>query len=209
MVSRREYRRTAARLDKDIAGDLKFPREEYLRRYEKIRAAMDRRGLACLLVTGNTGWYNGEQANLRHVTGLDVWLEPLFAVFPLSGDPVVFYKEGILSQRTLRPAAPVTLESTPLKPGTGNAAYFEPFVVKKVKELGFDGKTVGLAVERVFPVNALRELDKEVPHATLVDANDLMNEVRLVKSAEEIKFLRRSGYCADKAMEALLGSGRY
>jgi Xaa-Pro aminopeptidase len=35
-----------------------------------------------------------------------------------------------------------------------------------------------------------------------------MNEVRLVKSAEEIKFLRRSGYCADKAMEALIDAVR-
>ena len=208
VVSRREYRKKGVRLEKDIAGDLTFSREEYQRRYEKIRAAMDRRGLVCLVITGNTGWFNGEQANLRYVTGLDVWLEPLFAVFPLEGDPVVFYKGGIFSQRTMRSAAPITFESTPLKPNTGNAAYFEPLVAKKVKELGFDGKVVGLAVERVFPVNALRELEKEVAHATLVDANDLMNEVRLVKSAEEIKFLWRSGYCADKAMEALIDAVR-
>jgi Xaa-Pro aminopeptidase len=208
VVSRREYRKKGVHLEKDIAGDLTFSREEYLRRYDKIRAAMDRRGLVCLVITGNTGWFNGEQANLRYITGLDVWLEPLFAVFPLEGDPVVFYKGGIFSQRTMRSAAPVAFESTPLKPGTGNAAYFEPFVAKKVKELGLDGKVVGLAVERIFPVNALRELKKEVPHATLVDANDLMNEVRLVKSAEEINFLRRSGYCADKAMEALIDAVR-
>jgi len=205
---RKEYLKTAVTFDKDIAGDLTFSRGEYLRRFEKIRAAMERRGLACLVITGNTGWFNGEQANLRYVTGLEIWLEPLFVVFPLKGDPVVFYKQGIFSQRALVPAAPVTLEGTPLKPGTGNAAYFEPFVAKKVKELGFDGKTVGLVVERVFPANALRELQREAPHAKFVDADDLMNEVRLVKSAEEIKFLRRSGYCADRAMEALIDAVR-
>ena len=208
VMSRRDYRKKGVTLDKDIAGDLTFSRGEYLRRYEKMRAAMDRRGLACLVVTGNTGWFNGEQANLRYVTGLDIWLEPWFAVFPLQGDPVVFYKQGVFSQRGLSPTAPIALEGTPLKPGTGNGAYFEPFVAKKVKELGFDGKTVGLAIERVFPANALRELQKEVPHAKFVDADDLMNEVRLVKSAEEIKFYRRSGYCADKAMEALLDAVR-
>jgi ectoine hydrolase len=208
VISRKEYLKTAVTLDRDIVGDLTFSRGEYLRRYEKIRAAMDRRGLACLVITGNTGWFNGEQANLRYVTSLEIWLEPLFVVFPLKGDAVVFYKQGIFSQRALVPAAPVTLEGTPLKPGTGNAAYFEPFVAKKVKELGFDGKTVGLVVERVFPANALRELQREAPHAKFVDADDLMNEVRLVKSAEEIKFLRRSGYCADRAMEALIDAVR-
>ena len=208
VVSRREYRKKGVTLDKDIAGDLTFSRAEYLRRYEKIRAGMEKRGLACLVVTGNTGWFSGEQANLRYVTGLEIWLEPLFVVFPLKGDPVVFFKQGVFAQRGLSPAAPVALEGTPLKPGTGNAAYFEPFVAKKVKDLGFDGKTVGLAIERVFPANALRELQREAPHAKFVDADDLMNEVRLVKSAEEIKFYRRSGYCADKAMEALLDAVR-
>ena len=208
VVSRREYRKKGVILDKDIAGDLTFSRGEYLRRYEKIRAEMDKRGLACLVVTGNTGWFNGEQANLRYVTGLEIWLEPLFVVFPLKGDPVVFFKQGVFAQRGLSPTAPVALEGTPLKPGTGNAAYFEPFVAKKVKDLGFDGKTVGLAIERVFPANALRELQREAPHAKFVDADDLMNEVLLVKSAEEIKFYRRSGYCADKAMEALLDAVR-
>lgn len=189
----------------DIEGDLEFSPREYEQRYAKIRASMEAQGIDCLIITGAQTWYRGDEANLLYVSGIGVRLEPPFVVLPLKGQPISYYKESKFAPVVIpETTAPLSWEGSPLLPNTGNAANYMPAVIKTIRNLGLDRARIGLVCERLFPVDVFRELVKEFPHAEFVDAETLMADIRRVKSEEEIKFLRRSAYCVDMAIQALV-----
>jgi|GEM_PF-1067379 len=185
-------------------GELVFSAEEYKRRYSNIQAAMEEQGLDCLIITGNEGWYQGEAANLRYVMGAGIRLDPNFVVFPVKGEPVLLYKTSPVLQRTPDIGdMPLALEPSPVRAHTNRPDWI-PTLVKLVKKMGYAKAKIGLVSERYFPADAYRTLQQNYPHATLVDAEQLMTDLRVVKSEEELKFLRRSGYCADAGIAGLI-----
>lgn len=192
-------------LAEDIQGDLEFSPSEYERRYEKIRDAMEALGLDCLIITGAQTWYRGDECNLLYVSGVGVRLEPPFVILPLKGQPISYYKESKFAPVVIpETSAPISWEGSPLLPNTGNAANYMPAVIKTIRNLGLANARIGLVCERLFPVDLYRELVREFPHAEFTDAEQLMTDIRRVKSEEEIKFLCRSAYCADMAIQAVV-----
>lgn len=196
---------TAIQADQDIMGDLKFSTAEFKRRYDNIQAAMAKQGLDCLVITGTTDWYGAESANLNYVSGKQIRLEPFFVLFPQKGDPVYIFKKSVFLKRAPDLGnAPMATEPSPLKPGTGNAADFDPTVAQLITKLGYKKGTIGLVPARLTPATTVQAIEKQCPHAQIVDAEPLMIKLRRVKSAEEIRFLKRSGYMADVGVQALV-----
>lgn len=188
--------------------DLTFTNDEYLRRHERIRVEMEKYGFDCLLFFGTNGWYRGDGGNMRYVAG-DASvsdLDPSYVIFPGKGSPVLaghplslrraFHGNGLQQIMERAPAG--------IRKDTGNSADSVPLVTNLVKKMGFSKGSVGIVGMRFFPAEMYAALIKEFPGAKFQDAEVMMNQVRLVKSEQEIGFLKRSGQAADTAMQALL-----
>jgi len=197
--------RTAIELAPDIASDLEFDRAEYERRYTGIRRAMGKRGIDVLLITGNREWREGELSNLRYI-GAPIDWEQTFVIFPRQGVPSLLFKSGAMAPpffmyKTVMEFEPV---HSPVRAGTRNAADHAPAIASALKKMGLGRGTIGLVSPRLVPAEMLLEMQKAMPRADYVDAERLMLELRYVKSEQEMKFLRRSAYIADRGVAAMI-----
>ncbi|MBJ7602795.1 MAG: aminopeptidase P family protein [Candidatus Dormibacteraeota bacterium] len=64
----------------------------------------------------------------------------------------------------------------------------------------YGDSTIGLVGAHQTPYSLRTQIDLDLPAATLVDATDLVDEVRVVKSQEEIVSIRRTAELQDAAM---------
>ncbi len=177
----------------------KFPKEEGERRHKLIRDQMLYRGLDCLIIGGHSANFRGYELDTRYVSGFASWFDPNYIIFPLQGEPLIF---------TFMPAHGLLAEAIGfVKGGAYTVGRFgQDHVVSilgKIKELGLEKARIGLVSMRVISAWVYQGLLKGLPHAKLVDASDLIRQIRLVKSPVELEFMRQSGECADKGWLAM------
>ena len=83
--------------------------------------------------------------------------------------------------------------------------------IERLKELKLEKGTIGIsglaglvrAPEGIIPYSSVKAIQEALPHAKLVNATDMMQDVRAVKSAEEVSMLERSAAIIEKAIEAM------
>lgn len=198
----------ALSLGADIAGDLVFSQAEYHRRYNNIRAGMERQGIDCLVIGGNREWREGELGNLRYV-GVDIDWEPTYVILPKQGTPIVPAKHGGMTPPFVsRGTVEFEYIKSSVRPGTRNANDHGPAMARQLRKMGLAKGKIGLVSPRVLPAEVLLAMQRELPNASFVDAERLFLELRYRKSDEELKFLRRSAYCADKGIEAMIAAAQ-
>lgn len=159
-----------------------------MRRNAAVREAMRETELAALLVYGTVGAYN----DVLYLSNFMVAREA-FLVFPLEGEPTLFvqYYNHVQNARQLASIADVRWG------GENNIAS----IVENLQERGLGEGRIGLLGPLSYkPYNALR---KRLPHATFEDFTAKMVQLRLVKSEEELAFLRKGAELSDRAIEAL------
>ena len=196
------------KLDADIAGDLLFSQVEYDRRYRNIRAGMERQGIDCLVIGGNREWREGELGNLRYI-GVDIDWEPTYVILPKRGTPIVPSKHGGMTPPFVsRGTVEFEYVKSSVRPGTRNANDHGPAIARQLRKMGLGKGNIGLVSPRVLPAEVLLAMQRELPGARFVDAERLFLELRYLKSDEEVRFLRRSAYCADKGVEAMIDAAR-
>jgi Xaa-Pro aminopeptidase len=66
----------------------------------------------------------------------------------------------------------------------------------------FSGGTIGLVGLATLPHALIETLKREMPRARLVDASDLVDRIKAIKSDEEIMLVKRTAAMQDRAMEA-------
>ncbi len=199
---------SAVKLDEGIAGDLLFSQAEYDRRYRNIRAGMERQGIDCLVVGGNRDWCEGELGNLRYV-GVDIDWEPTYVIFPKQGTPIVPAKHGGMTPPFVsRGTVEFEYIKSSVRPGTRNANDHGPAIARQLRKMGLGKGKIGLVSPRVLPAEVLLAMQRELPNASFVDAERLFLELRYLKSDEEVKFLRRSAYCADQGIQAMIAAAQ-
>jgi len=69
--------------------------------------------------------------------------------------------------------------------------------------LGLEKGRIGIVTMRIMSAQVYQGLLGQLPDAELVDASDLIRQIRMVKSPVELEFMRKSGKCADKGWEAM------
>jgi Xaa-Pro aminopeptidase len=79
-------------------------------------------------------------------------------------------------------------------------------VAAALQEVGLAGGRIGLTDEERMPVTAFRTVQAAVPDAELVHADDLLMEMRLVKSPAEIEMMRYASLVSTEIMGAMLGA---
>jgi Xaa-Pro aminopeptidase len=191
------------------ALDLPMPSlEERDRRWAALREKMFFQGIECLVLTG-TGGLSGSMANVRYVTGI----APLVganAIFPLEGEPVVFYGNrhehipfGGCSQV-------IGAWIDDMRPNEGPRS-----VVAALAERGLGRGKVGVVGNRFMlsptsnvPAGFLDALRGGLPQARISDETALVDELRLIKSEEELRLLRKAGEIARHRVERLVATMR-
>jgi len=173
-----------------------FPIEEKMRRHKAICELMAFRKIDCLLIPGTHSNYGAGRANIRYVSNYAQWYDDEYITFPLEGEPLLFaWSSAHYDWATRISWIPVKLSS--------ERDYIKD-IAHEIKRLGLETKILGIVDMRVMPAFTYVGLIKELPHATFVDATDILLTLRLVKSPKELDFVRKAGEIADIGFKAML-----
>lgn len=181
-----------------------FSAEEGKRRHRAIREVMRRQGTDGLIIAGHIGIYKGAAADVRYVSNYCMWFDDEYVLFPLEGDPILYVWSKIHADW----AEKVSWVPVKVSPRGQEGRDHAGEISRRVKELGLEKATLGIVNMRTMPAYVYAGLREQLPQAEFVPAGDVLRSCRLVKSAEELEFVRRSAHCADKGFEAVLNTAR-
>jgi Xaa-Pro dipeptidase len=182
----------------------RFSSAEYERRYARVRELMATRGLDALVVYGDSSFQGSNHAN---VVWLANWCDPYMAyvLFPARGEPTLYISNPLYRHTAVRAASVTSLEWAGVNAGQTIGERLRDLGVTRGKVGTVGVRNVGRASMPSEHYLALRDV---LPGVTLEDALDLMQEARLVKSAEEIAWFERGAEFTDRAVAAIARSIR-
>ncbi len=166
----------------------RFSEAGFSRRYAIVRAAMQGADISALVVYGTVSSYN----EVQYLSNFPVTREAML-VFPEDGEPTLFVQmfNHVPNARQVACVADVRWGG----PDTAIAA------AENLQERGLAERRIGIV--GMIPVQRYTAIKRALPQATLVDFTPQMMDLRLVKSDEEIQFLKKGAEFSDRAIEAL------
>lgn len=175
-----------------------FELSEFKSRHQRVRSEMARRGIDVLLVTS--------PININYLIGSAAKSYQTFQclVFPLNeAEPVAMFLRlsDVAEIRDISLADDVQ--------GFGGRKLEEPVqaFVQFIASRGLINKRLGLETPPYYlSVGNYRKLINLLPEDSVVDATDLVESLKLVKSPAEIAYIRRAAEIADIGMDAMLES---
>lgn len=174
-----------------------FTRDEYADRLQRTRQAMQRHQIDALVV--------GDPANINWLTGYDAWsfYTPQVMIVGLQLEPTWLGREmdaGAAKFTTYLPTEQVVAYPEHLvQTKDGHPTHF---MADWMLKMGLGGKRIGYESNVYFLTPfAIEQLKRGVPNATWVDADLLINWVRLVKSPAEVEMIRQASVIAGLAMQ--------
>ena len=184
----------------EMEPTLHFGRTEYADRLAATRSAMDRDGIGVLVVH--------DPSNMAWLTGYDGWsfYTPQCVIVGPTGDPVWFGR-GMDAPGATRTT--YLLEENII--GYADHYVMSPerhamdYLGEVLDERGWAGGTLGVELDNYYvAARAHAALVAHVPDATVIDATGLVNWLRLVKSAQEIAYMRIAGQIVDNMHRRVL-----
>jgi len=180
--------------------DIPFSTQEYHRRIAKTRHAMQAAGIELLFVT--------DPSNQAWLTGYDGWSFYVHqgVLLSLDSDPIWWgrHMDSIGAKRTcwmddtcIHGYGDQFVQSTDRHP-------MQP-LADLIKSLGKGSVGIGVEMENYYySAKAHSVLTSHLPDAQFVDATTLVNWQRLVKSDEEINFIRKAARITEKVMHTAI-----
>jgi ectoine hydrolase len=176
---------------------LSFEISEYKQRIMKVQKRMAAEGVDVLLLTN--------PANMNYLSGYDGWsfyVHQLLIVIVDEEQPF-WIGRGMdanaakvttwLDHDNIIPYPDDYVHSTTLHP--------MEFVSDILKEIGQASRTIGVEMDAYyFTAKCFDTLKKELPNARFKDTTTLVNWVRLVKSEQEIAYIRKAARIVENAM---------
>jgi Xaa-Pro aminopeptidase len=167
------------------------------RRWKAVREQMVLNGLDCLVIWGNDRRQGMSEANLRYLTQIGTQRFGGICVFPIYGEPKVFVS-GPVPAQFYRPFPPYIQFYDWIKPE--NVVTYDEIVtiIEHIKELGFERGNIGLVdafqppMLRIIPYEDNNVIRRELPKTNISIATALVEQLRLIKSNEEINFMRKA-----------------
>lgn len=188
--------------DEQIYDYRRFSLAERDRRWKAVRERMQRDGISVIIAPPNTGNSTDWQADARYLShcggGADA---SIGCVFPLEDEPTVVatsaVRWGPRVQDWVKDVRDVN-------------RHYGRAMAERLRELKANGKRLGICglaggtrtPEGTMGYGTYEEVRKAVPSSEMVNATDLLQEVRCVKSEEEIDVLQESVDLVEKAYEA-------
>ena len=177
--------------------------QERDRRYKIVRGEMAKHGIDSLLLPANTGRWEQLQGDSRYLTTIGGFSTEVFTVFPREGDVTayIFNRAGWWKQA----------QNWVADVRDGRNRWGEN-AIERINELGWQKGTIGIsglaglfrAPEGIIPYSSVKAIQDAFPQAKIVNATEMMQEIRAVKSAEEVSMLERSAAIVEKTIEAMV-----
>jgi Xaa-Pro dipeptidase len=166
----------------------RFSDDEIARRHAAVHGVMAEDGLDALIIYSTAGGFSEVQYLTDFRTAREAYL-----VFPAAGDPalLVQYFNHVPYARRRARIADVRWAGPP----------DQSALIAYLRERGLDDRRIGLV--GVLPWQQYGAIRTGLPRAELRDATARFQRLRLVKSEEELAFLRAGAALSDLAMEAL------
>ncbi|HEX9443848.1 MAG TPA: M24 family metallopeptidase [Candidatus Binatia bacterium] len=172
----------------------RFSLAERDRRWRAVRESMRRERLEVIITPQNTGHSMDYQSNTRYLTHVGGGGDSdIAAVFPLAGDVTAIATSAA-------PRWPTVQEWT--KDVREARRNYGKVIVERLKELNVERGRIGITglgevegtrtPEGTLLYGTWKRIREAFPEAELVDATDLLAEIRYVKSPEEIEVLTKS-----------------
>lgn len=169
-----------------------FSPQEFARRHTAIRALMTKEGLDAVAVYGNSGVNRHDQADVHYVSGF-LGNRNNYAVVTQREAPVIFV-QSFNHVPNARESAGIRVEWG----GESSAVTIAHYL----REIGLQNAALGYVGD--VPVQTYLAWQRELPGWRFVDATRSFRRLRLVKSAEELDWLRQGAAYTDRAMQALI-----
>ncbi|WP_433496966.1 M24 family metallopeptidase [Sphaerimonospora sp. CA-214678] len=188
-----------------------FPRlslAERGRRWDGLRKRMIFGGVDCLLLLGTDMYWDMGLANLRYVTGLGAKMGTK-CLFFLDEDPIVYNAVPHMSR-------PFHVQESVQDWISDIRIFRGPMeIAAELRDRGLDRSRIGIVgfssailSTSVFVEAELQALRAALPAARLVDFGYALEEMRMVKSEEELDFMRRGGKIARKVIDTMVQGAR-
>lgn len=178
---------------------MSFATAEYKERLQKVKEKMAAQGIEVLLVT--------DPANMNYLTGFNCWSFYVhqMVIVMIDEDQPIWIGRGMDAN-----AAKIT---TWLYEGNiipypddyvqSDTKHPMDFAADILKQIGQDNRSIGVEMENYyFTAKCYEQLKKGLPNARFNDATLLVNWVRIVKSNQEIEYIRRAAKNVELAMKA-------
>lgn len=179
---------------------LNFTVDEFKQRMDKVKGEMIKRGMHVLILR--------DPANLYYLSGFDGWsfyTTQVLIVFIDQEQPVW------IGRAMDQPAAQLTTWLDDENIGSYPESYVQTslkhpmeIIAKAVKERGYGSKVIGTEKDSYyFTAKDQEVLQSVLFDAKFVDATNLVNWVRMVKSETELEYMRIAGGIMEKGIEAV------
>ena len=177
---------------------LPFDIIEYQNRISKTKQRMAESGIDVLLIT--------DPANMNDLSGYDAWsfyVHQMLVIIIDEPQPIWIgrYQDANgakaktwIYDENIIPYPDYYVQS--------NIYHPMDFVAEILKQIGQGNRYIGVEMDNYyFTAKAYERLKQNLPNATFKDADLLVNYVRIIKSEQEIEYMKRAAKIADHAMQ--------
>ena len=178
-----------------------FPTEAYLERILNTKKRMTAAGIDVLIVC--------DPANMNYLTGYDGWsfYVPQAVVLSLDADQPVWIGRGMDASGATHTTFLKAEHIIGYPDDYVQSAVKHPmnFVAEQIKRRGWDNRSIGVEMDAYyFSARGFAELQKDLPRANFKDGNLLVSWVRIVKSDQEIEYMKQAGKISEKVMQTAM-----
>ncbi len=183
---------------------LSFEKTEYLDRLRKVKESMSQKGIDVLLVA--------DPANMCYLTGYNSWsfyVHQMVVVMADEEEPIWFgrYQDALVGAKV----------TTWIK-DENILSYSDDYVQSTIKhpmdrladimkKKGAGKKTFGVEMDAYyFSAKAYERLQYGLPDAKFQDGTNVVNWVRIIKSDNELAFMKRAARIVEKSMQVAIDS---
>jgi Xaa-Pro dipeptidase len=178
-----------------------FPQSEYDRRIRRAKEMMDRRGMEVMLVV--------DPANMNYLTGYDGWSFYVHQGVILSladAHPIWFGRQQDSNGARITTWLPDDcIFGYPDEYVQSRYTHTMRYVAELLRDLKMADKTLGVEMDGYwFSARMYLTLKEELPRAAWMDATNLVNWVKSIKSEPEITYMRQASRICEKVMQTAI-----
>ncbi len=178
-----------------------FAQSEYHRRIRRTKEQMDRQGIEVLLVV--------DPANMNYLTGYDGWSFYVHqgVILALDADaPLWFGRQQDANGARLTTWLPHDhIHGYPDEYVQSRYTHTMRYVAQLLRDQGLAEKRLGLEMDGYwFSARMYLTLQEELPRSPLLDATNLVNWVKTVKSEAEITYMRQAARICERVMQTAI-----
>ncbi len=180
--------------------------QELERRWAAVRAAMAERKIDVLLMQANNDFMGGYVKYFTDLPATNGY--PVTVVFPKDDRMTVVGQGPFGLVRELPPEGDglrrgvAKFLGTPSYASVPYSAEYDAQLAEKPLER-YSGETIGLLGTAAMSFALVDYFKRKSPQAKFVDASDVVDRIKAVKSEEEIALMRRTAAMQDAAMDAV------